>query len=136
MYSIDFGMEVLERFMAQCKFPWLLSNVMDKCTGQPLAGAKQSHLIDWDGVKVRRCPTVHSRKYSLVKCYIINRLCVNRIGILGHLCTRLRNCVVRLCVIMQLPTDAKDFMRQTGKCSIRSVCLLNRLFPSHVELNC
>lgn len=38
--------------MSKCKFPWLLSNVYDRCTGKPLAGAKESLIINWEGVKV------------------------------------------------------------------------------------
>ncbi|XP_067937210.1 mannosylglucosyl-3-phosphoglycerate phosphatase-like [Watersipora subatra] len=49
-HEFDFGLEVLEEFMGKCKFPWLLSNVLDKHTGQPLAGAKETHLINWNGV--------------------------------------------------------------------------------------
>lgn len=46
----DFGLEVLDTFMTRCKFPWLLSNVLDKCTGQPLAGARETYILDWDGI--------------------------------------------------------------------------------------
>ena len=55
IFFADFGLEVLERFMSKCKFPWLLSNVYDRCTGRPLAGAEEMLIIDWEGVKVCRC---------------------------------------------------------------------------------
>jgi 2',3'-cyclic-nucleotide 2'-phosphodiesterase (5'-nucleotidase family) len=38
--------------MRSFRFPWLLSNVLDAATGQPLGGALRSHIIDWQGVRV------------------------------------------------------------------------------------
>ncbi|KAF6016894.1 hypothetical protein EB796_024792 [Bugula neritina] len=51
-HEFDFGLEVLENFMGRCSFPWLLSNVLDKCTGEIIAGAKETHMVDWNGIKV------------------------------------------------------------------------------------
>lgn len=34
------------------RFPWLLSNVLDARTGQPLGGAERSRVLDWQGVRV------------------------------------------------------------------------------------
>ena len=50
MLFTDFGTEVLEKFMSKCDFPWLLSNVFDKHTGKPLAGAKETYITSWNGV--------------------------------------------------------------------------------------
>ncbi len=36
--DFDFGLEVLQQHMAGCRFPWLLSNVLDRRTGKPLGG--------------------------------------------------------------------------------------------------
>ena len=33
-------------------FPWLMSNVIDNETGQPLADGKVSHIVDWCGRKI------------------------------------------------------------------------------------
>ena len=33
-------------------FPWLLSNIIDKTTDQPLAYGKVKHIMDWNGMKV------------------------------------------------------------------------------------
>lgn len=56
LLSVDFGLEVLENFMSKCTFPWLLSNVFDRCTGRPLADAHETYLVDWEGVKVCHVP--------------------------------------------------------------------------------
>ena len=51
-HDFDFGIEELEKRMQEFAFPWLLSNVLDSRTGQPLAGAKEYIEIDWNGVRV------------------------------------------------------------------------------------
>ena len=48
----DHGLEVLGERMEATKFPWLLSNVIDTETNQPLAGAKVHHTLDWEGRKI------------------------------------------------------------------------------------
>ena len=52
MCSFDFGTEVLRQHMAAWNFPWLLSNVLDAVTGEPLAGAHRSLVLDWQGHKI------------------------------------------------------------------------------------
>ena len=48
----DHGLEVLGERMEATKFPWLLSNVIDTETNQPLGGAKVHHTVDWEGRKI------------------------------------------------------------------------------------
>lgn len=38
--------------MKSFRFPWLLSNVLDARTGQPLGGAHSSRIVEWQGVRV------------------------------------------------------------------------------------
>lgn len=38
--------------MQSFRFPWLLSNVLDATTGEPLGGADRCRLITWQGVRV------------------------------------------------------------------------------------
>ena len=33
-------------------FPWLMSNVVDLKTGQPLAGGARKHIVEWEGRKI------------------------------------------------------------------------------------
>jgi len=51
---IDHGVDNLVELMKQMNFPWLLSNIYDVQTGQPLADAKTTHIIEWQGKKVSR----------------------------------------------------------------------------------
>eukprot|EP00887_Chlorella_sp_A99_P006466 scaffold3.g6466.t1 len=51
-HDCDFGTEVLRKHMRLFRFPWLLSNVLDVETHQPLAGAKRWHMLEWQGVKI------------------------------------------------------------------------------------
>ena len=49
----DFGVDKLVKLSQETKFPWLLSNVFDNLNDKPLAEGKTSHMIEWQGVKVR-----------------------------------------------------------------------------------
>ena len=50
--AVDFGIPTLQQHMRSFRFPWLLSNVLDARTGEPLGGAERSRIIEWQGVKV------------------------------------------------------------------------------------
>jgi hypothetical protein len=38
--------------MRSFRFPWLLSNVLDAATGEPLGSAQRSRIVSWQGVRV------------------------------------------------------------------------------------
>lgn len=48
----DFGLEVLSGLVAQCKFPWLMSNVIDNETGRPLGDGRITHPYIANGHKI------------------------------------------------------------------------------------
>jgi hypothetical protein len=50
--AVDFGIAMLQKHMQSFRFPWLLSNVLDARTGEPLGGADRSRIIEWQGVRV------------------------------------------------------------------------------------
>ena len=52
---LDFGVDHLVSVAKSTKFPWLMSNVVDKITGRPLAEGLVKRTITWDGRKVRNC---------------------------------------------------------------------------------
>ncbi|CAH1640819.1 unnamed protein product [Spodoptera littoralis] len=47
-----FGLEVLSGLVAQCNFPWLMSNVIDNETGRPLGDGKITHALMCNGHKI------------------------------------------------------------------------------------
>jgi len=49
---VDFGVDTLVKLAQKTCFPWLLSNVRDVKTEQPLAEGVTSHVITWQGRKV------------------------------------------------------------------------------------
>lgn len=51
-HDFDFGLEVLQKWVEKCNFPWLMSNVIDNETGRPLGNGKISHIMDHNGVRV------------------------------------------------------------------------------------
>lgn len=51
-HDFDFGIEELEKRMNEFSFPWLLSNVLDSKTGEPLAGAKDMIELEWNGLHI------------------------------------------------------------------------------------
>ena len=50
---LDFGVDHLVSIAKSTKFPWLMSNVVDKMTSQPLAEGLVKRIITWEGRKVR-----------------------------------------------------------------------------------
>nr|XP_049701815.1 snake venom 5'-nucleotidase isoform X1 [Helicoverpa armigera] len=51
-HDFDFGLEVLSGLVAQCNFPWLMSNVIDNETGRPLGDGKITHALMCNGHKI------------------------------------------------------------------------------------
>ena len=49
---LDFGVDHLVSVAKSTKFPWLMSNVVDKMTSRPLAEGLVKHIITWEGRKV------------------------------------------------------------------------------------
>ncbi|XP_061724374.1 snake venom 5'-nucleotidase isoform X2 [Cydia pomonella] len=51
-HDFDFGLEVLSGLVAQCNFPWLMSNVIDNETGRPLGDGRITHALLCNGHKI------------------------------------------------------------------------------------
>ena len=51
-HDFDFGLEVLEKLVDGCNFPWLMSNAKYKPTGKALADGLESLVLDWQGRKI------------------------------------------------------------------------------------
>ena len=51
-HEFDFGPEVAEKRIKESNFPWLASNLIDKRTGEPLAGTARYVIKNINGVKV------------------------------------------------------------------------------------
>lgn len=51
-HDFDFGLEVLQKWVEKCNFPWLMSNVIDNETGRPLGNGKISHIVNHNGLRV------------------------------------------------------------------------------------
>lgn len=45
-HELDVGVAQAADLMAQCEFPWLLSNLRNRVTGQPLCNARESAIIE------------------------------------------------------------------------------------------
>ena len=45
-------MDVFNERREASDFPWIISNVIDNESGQPLGGGKVYHTLDWDGRKL------------------------------------------------------------------------------------
>ena len=63
-------MDTLISVANQTKFPWLMSNVIDKETDRPLADGKTYHILEWEG---RRIGLVRGNKipFNLIFIYFI-----------------------------------------------------------------
>jgi len=51
-HEFDFGPEVLEEKLAESDTIWMLANMFDGESGEPLAGAYPALLVDWEGTSV------------------------------------------------------------------------------------
>ncbi|KAG2442606.1 hypothetical protein HXX76_002691 [Chlamydomonas incerta] len=51
-HDFDYGLPNLLKLNAQCKFPWLMANVLDRATGKPYADAAPTWMTEWNGIKV------------------------------------------------------------------------------------
>ncbi|KAH7135943.1 5'-nucleotidase-like protein [Dendryphion nanum] len=54
-HDLDFGVKQYRHLSSQCKFPWLLANVLDPALGDsvPLGNAKKTHMLESsNGIKV------------------------------------------------------------------------------------
>jgi adenylate kinase family enzyme/2',3'-cyclic-nucleotide 2'-phosphodiesterase (5'-nucleotidase family) len=50
--DLDFGLDNYLELVKQTTFPWLLSNVFDKTTGEPYANSPTTHTMDFKGRKL------------------------------------------------------------------------------------
>jgi 5'-nucleotidase len=51
-HDLDFGVDRLVTLIDHCNNKWLLSNLFDKQTDKPLAGALPYDLTEWNGIKI------------------------------------------------------------------------------------
>jgi len=51
-HDFDHGLEVLQKWIERCNFPWLMSNVIDNETGRPLGNGKITHIICHNGFRI------------------------------------------------------------------------------------
>jgi 5'-nucleotidase len=51
-HDFDFGLEKLVKLKSATNFPWLISNVMDKKSGRPLAEGIGTRMLDFHGRKI------------------------------------------------------------------------------------
>ncbi|XP_024050518.1 uncharacterized protein LOC112103131 [Terrapene carolina triunguis] len=51
-HEFDFGVDVLEDYIQQMKFPWLLSNVYDRVTSKPLGHGSVKKVVKWNNTKI------------------------------------------------------------------------------------
>ncbi|KAM9254036.1 snake venom 5'-nucleotidase-like [Dugong dugon] len=51
-HEFDFGVDILEEYMKQMHFTWLLSNVYDRFTSEPLGHGAVKKIIIWNSVKI------------------------------------------------------------------------------------
>jgi len=56
----DLDFDVLTDYVEKTNFPWVLSNVKTRSDFQPLAGGKETHIIEKKGLKVKLMNIVYS----------------------------------------------------------------------------
>jgi len=51
-HDFDYGLDVFMERKEKSDFPWIISNVIDTESGQPLGGGKVHHILEWEGRKL------------------------------------------------------------------------------------
>jgi 5'-nucleotidase/UDP-sugar diphosphatase len=51
-HDLDFGFDAVENFSEASEFPWLMSNIVDSETGDPIPGTEPYTVVEKQGVKV------------------------------------------------------------------------------------
>eukprot|EP00892_Ulva_mutabilis_P009954 jgi/Ulvmu1/7330/UM035_0119.1 len=51
-HDLDFGLSRFAQLSAECTFPWLMANLLDKRTSDVFPGCKRYHIIDHQGVRI------------------------------------------------------------------------------------
>eukprot|EP00919_Chromeraceae_sp_WS-2016_P050655 GHVR01120064.1.p1 GENE.GHVR01120064.1~~GHVR01120064.1.p1 ORF type:complete len:752 (+),score=153.57 GHVR01120064.1:81-2336(+) len=117
-HDFDFGCDHLEILAGSCKFPFLLSNVLDKKTKRPLANAQIYRLFEWQGHRIGVIGLVEREWLDTLSCvsesdciYEDFVQCSNRMSQL--LRSKGANLVIAL-THMRGSNDEKLARRQTG----------------------
>lgn len=56
--------------VAETKFPWLMSNVIDNETGRPLGDGKITHVMDWNGKRIGLVKLIYIIIFNLFEMFI------------------------------------------------------------------
>lgn len=51
-HEFDFGMDITTKRVRDSHFKWLISNLKDKTTKKPVAGALEYEIFEWNGIKI------------------------------------------------------------------------------------
>ncbi|WP_267642203.1 bifunctional metallophosphatase/5'-nucleotidase [Haloarchaeobius amylolyticus] len=51
-HDLDYGFGAVENFSNESEFPWLMANIVDQETGEPIPGTEPYTVVERDGVKV------------------------------------------------------------------------------------
>ncbi|WP_435358954.1 5'-nucleotidase C-terminal domain-containing protein [Haloarchaeobius sp. DFWS5] len=51
-HDLDYGFEAVQNFSAASEFPWVMANVVQKESGEPIPGTEPYHVVEKGGVKV------------------------------------------------------------------------------------
>ncbi|NEU55445.1 bifunctional UDP-sugar hydrolase/5'-nucleotidase [Halorussus sp. MSC15.2] len=51
-HDLDYGFDAVANFSQQSEFPWLMANIVDSETGEPIPGTKPYTVVEREGVKV------------------------------------------------------------------------------------
>ena len=61
-------MDVFSEMREKSEFPWIISNVIDNESGQPLGGGKVYHIAEWCGRKIGFLGLVEREWLDTVAC--------------------------------------------------------------------
>lgn len=117
-FFLDHGLEVLLELIPKTNFPWLMSNVIDNETGEPLGNGKRSHIISHDGIKIGLIGLVEREWLDTLSTIDSNEVTYSDFIEVGHeLSTQLRKdgCDIVIALThMRNPNDIKLAEQSSG----------------------
>ncbi len=67
-HDLDFPVEEVEELIKNTRFPWLISNIKDRCENlEPLVGCKEYHILEKNGIKIGFMGLAEKVKYISLK---------------------------------------------------------------------
>ena len=132
----DFGLEKLAELVAGTSFPWLMSNVVDRETGRPLADGLESVVLDWAGHKVGLVGLVESEWLDTLATINTDQvLYTDYVTAAARLARELRQQGCSLVIALTHMRTPNDIRLAESEAEIGTVQISRQAIPRNLEMS-